>query len=46
MLYDIFIGPQIRFSTPNLPTKVIPAKIAWLKLSRKFAMGLGILPLN
>ena len=28
--------------TPNLPTNIIPAKIAWLKLSRKFPMDLGI----
>ena len=28
--------------TPNLPTQIIPTKIARLKLSRKFPMGLGI----
>ena len=26
----------------DLPTKIIPKKIAWLKLSRKFPTGLGI----
>ena len=33
-----------RHVTPDLPTKIIPAKIAWLKLSRKLHMGLGIPP--
>ena len=33
-------------STPNLPTKIMPTKIAWLKLSGKFSMGLGIPPLK
>ena len=28
--------------TPNLPTKIIPCKIAWLKLSGEFPMGLEI----
>ena len=32
--------------TPNLPTKIIPAKIAGLTISWKFTMGLGILPLK
>ena len=31
-------------TTPNLPTKNLPAKIAWLKLSGKSPMGLGIPP--
>ena len=31
--------------TPNFPTKIIPTKIAWLKLSGEFPMGLGIPPL-
>ena len=30
--------------TPNLPTKITPTKIAWLRLSGKFPMGLGIPP--
>ena len=33
-------------NTPNLPTNITPTKIAWLKLSGKFPMGLGIPPLN
>ena len=32
--------------TPNLPTKITPTMIAWLKLSRKFPMGLRIPPLR
>ena len=32
--------------TPNLPTKIIPTKIAGLKLSGKLPMGLGIPPLR
>ena len=35
----------IRRATPNLPTNTIPTKTAWLRLSRKFPMGLGIPPL-
>ena len=31
--------------TPNLPTKIIPTKIAWLKHSRKSPMGMRIPPL-
>ena len=31
--------------TPNLPTNIIPTNIAWLKLSGKLPMGLGIPPL-
>ena len=31
---------------PNLPTNIIPTMIAWLKLSGKFLMGLGIPPLD
>ena len=34
------------WGTPNLPTNIIPAKIAWLKLSGKFPMGLEIPPLK
>ena len=33
-------------SKSNLPTKIVPAKIAWLKLSGKFPLGLGIPPLQ
>ena len=33
-------------NTPNLPTKIIPSKIVWLRLSGEFLMGLGIPPLN
>ena len=33
-------------NTPNLPTNITYAKIAWLKLSGKFSMGLGIPPLR
>ena len=32
--------------TPNLPTKIIPTKIAWLKLSRKFTIDMRIRALN
>ena len=32
--------------TPNLPTKIIPAKIRWLNVSGKFPMGMGIPPLR
>ena len=32
--------------TPNLPTSTIPTNIAWLKLSGKSPMGLGIPPLR
>ena len=32
--------------TLNLPTEIIPTKIAWLKHSRKSPTGLGIPPLN
>ena len=39
-------GHRSGFSTPNLPTKTIPTKIAWLKLSGNFPMGLGIPPLK
>ena len=31
---------------PNLPTKIIPTKIYWLRLSGKFHAGLGIPPIN
>ena len=37
---------RIHGGTPNLPTKIIPTKIAGLKLSRKFPMALGIPPLK
>ena len=33
-------------STPNLPAKSIPTKIAWLKVSGRFALGLEIPPLR
>ena len=33
-------------STPNLPTNIIPTKIAWLKLSGKYPMCLGSSPLS
>ena len=32
--------------TPSLPTNISPTKLAWLKLSGKFPMGLEIPPLN
>ena len=32
--------------TPNLPTKFVPTNIAWLKLSGRSPMGLGIPPLQ
>ena len=32
--------------TSNLPTNIIPTNIAWLKLSGKSPMGLGISPLK
>ena len=37
---------SVRGSTPNLRTKIIPTKIAWLKLSGRFPMGLGVPPLK
>ena len=36
------IGPSAASHTPDLPTKIIPTKIAWLKLSGKSRMGPGI----
>ena len=39
-------SPASDMGTPSLPTKIIPAKIASLKLSRKLPMCLGIPPLN
>ena len=33
-------------STPDLPTNIVPTNIAWLKLSGKSTMGLGIPPLR
>ena len=33
-------------ATANLPTKIIPAKIRWLKLYGTFPMGLGVPPLE
>ena len=33
-------------TTENLPTNIIPTKMAWLKLSGKSPMALGIPPLN
>ena len=33
-------------TTPNLPTNITPTQIAWVKLSGKFPMGLGIPPLK
>ena len=32
--------------TPNLPTKNLPTKICWLKISGKSPMGLGVPPLR
>ena len=32
-------------NTPNLPTKIIPAQIAWLKLSRKSPVDMRIPPM-
>ena len=37
---------DIARDTPNLPTHIIPTKIAWLELSGKLPSGLGIPPLN
>ena len=37
---------MIHSNTPNLLTNIIPTKVAWLKLSGKFPMGLGIPPLR
>ena len=40
-------SPQLlQGATPNLPTKVIPAKTHWLKISRKFPMDMRIPPLE
>ena len=33
-------------AAPNLPTKIIPTKIAWLKLSRNFPMDMKMFPLK
>ena len=38
-------APEICLA-PNLPTKIIPTKIAWLKNSSKFPMDMGIPPLT
>ena len=32
--------------TPNLPANIVPTNIAWLALSGKSPMGLGIPPLK
>ena len=32
------------YRTPNLPAKIIPTKIAWLKVSRKCPMDMSIPP--
>ena len=34
------------YSTPNLPTNIIPTKIACLRLSGRFPVGLGLQPLK
>ena len=34
------------YRTPNLPTNIVPTNIAWLKLSGKSPIGLGIPPLR
>ena len=34
------------YDTPNLPTSIVPTNIAWLKLSGRSPMGLGIPPLK
>ena len=39
VLADLRVG---QLCTPNLPTNIIPTKIAWLKLSGKSPMGLRI----
>ena len=40
---SLFRTPFSAFQvTPNLPTKIIPTKIAWLRLSGRLPMGLGI----
>ena len=37
---------QTRVSTPNLPTKITPTKICWLRISMKFPMDMRIPPLE
>ena len=39
-------GSPWQATTPNLPTSIIPTKIARLKLSGEFPMGLEIPPLK
>ena len=39
-------GAHLGTDKPNLPTKLSPTKIACLKLSGRFPMGLGIPPLK
>ena len=38
--------PLSETCTPNLPTNITPTNIAWLELSGKSPMGLGISPLK
>ena len=45
-LGDSLAATSLILITPNLPTKIIPTKIAWLKLSGKYPMGMVIPPLN
>ena len=42
----IYTYTQLYTSTPNLPAKVIPAKIRWLKTSGRFPMDTRIPPLR
>ena len=40
---DVFASSFV-FHTPNLPTKIIPAKIRWLNISGELPMDMRTLP--
>ena len=41
-LHSLDAAVELLASTPNLPTNIIPTKIAWLKLSGKLPMDMNI----
>ena len=44
--FESALASRTEQHTPNLPTKMIPAKTPWLKLVGKFPMDMGIPPHN
>ena len=46
LIMVIFCGPPRTPCTANLPSKIIPAKIPWLKASGEFPAGMRIQPLR